>query len=80
MIKWAVPMECVRALASPTGSAAILRLELRSAAFRPHQNMILTENGFAAELTYEDPAYPGRDQFMAVALSAVPKENAVGPR
>ena len=76
-ISWMIPTEAARAMAMTPGIEAIVHLELRrQAQFKPHAELMLTENGFAADLQYEDPAYPGRVQHLAIQLSAVPKENA----
>lgn len=81
-VSWMVPTEAARALAMTPGIEAIVHLELRrQAVFKPHAEMILTDNGFAADLQYDDPAYPGQVQHIAIQLRAVPKENAwLAPR
>ena len=76
-ISWLIPTEAARAMALTSGFQMLLDLELnRRALFKPHAELILGDNGFVADLQYDDPKYPGRIQHVAVMLSAVPKENA----
>lgn len=73
---WTVPMEAVRAMATGAGTAALTRLALRHVSFRPHALIALTDLGFVADVAFEEPALPGREQRVAVQLIAVPQENA----
>lgn len=76
-IKWVIPTEAVRAMATPEAAGLIVSLVLRrQARFLPHAELILNENGFSADLQYEDPALPGQTQHIAVQMAAVPQENA----
>lgn len=73
---WCVPVEVVRALTNATGTALMLRHTLQHASFRPHADVVLTPNGFIADLTYETAK--GAVGVLSVAVAAVPQENAFG--
>ena len=81
-VSWLIPTEAARAMALTSGFQVILDLELkRRAVFKPHAELMLGDNGFIADLQYDDPKYPGQVQHVSVMLSAVPKENAyLAPR
>lgn len=76
--RWTIPVEAVRAMAIPSEVGIMVRLALRQAQFRPHAELLLVDHRFVAEVTYDDPKYPGRPQQVHVGLSAVVQENMVG--
>lgn len=76
--RWTIPVEAVRAMAMPSEVGIMVTLALRQAQFRPHAEMLLVEDRFVAEVTYDDPKYPGLVQQVHVGLSVVVQENTVG--
>jgi len=76
MIAWDIPFEVVRALAPADGTAILLRLTLRQALFGAQARLLLVENRFVGEFTFEEPSYPGQIQTGAIQLFAVAQENS----
>jgi hypothetical protein len=74
---WTVPIEVVRACAVTQGTVDLTRLSLKDAKFQPHAVVWLAEGGFTALCTFEEPAYPGRAQELAVRLMSPARENAL---
>lgn len=75
-VSWLIPMEAVRAMTAPGGTETLTRIEMKPGVrMDPHAKMILTEAGFAAEIGFEEPFYPGLKQHAAIQLAAVPQEN-----
>lgn len=79
-VRWLIPMEAVRAMATGDSIGILTTLALRQAQFRAHATLVLGVNGFFADVRFETPAYPGREQSLAVTLAAVPQENALDVR
>jgi hypothetical protein len=74
---WFIPIEAVRAMADGNGTELLARLSCKHALFAAHAELILTERRFHADIRYELPAFPGREQTAAVSLITAPQENAL---
>lgn len=78
LLKWAIPMEAVRAMATGDSIAIITQMALRRhVRFFSQADLVLGENGYFADVRFEEPRYPGLEQSVSLALAVVPQENAM---
>lgn len=77
---WTVPMEAVRAMATGDSIELLVELEMRrQARFYPLAALVLGDDNFFAEVRFEEPKYPGREQSTSIQVLVSPKENRPPP-
>lgn len=72
---WTVPLELVRATATPNSTLVLTQLVNRQAALAPHAQVELTGAGFVAIVDFEEPRLPGLRQQKRLQLGVGAQEN-----
>ena len=75
---WPVPVEVIKRLASPTGTAHIIKATLRGAVLKPLGRILIRGGHFVGEIDFAFPIDIEKQDGLVVMLCVAPEESLAG--